>query len=87
MERSATYPWQRWLVLTSFGLFTGFNAFYYMNFSTVTSASLLLFNLPPDGTSTLIWQYSAALLANTCVGAFPAAVYIKSHNYYVTGVA
>jgi hypothetical protein len=76
------YPWQRWLVLVSFGLLTGFNAFYYMNFSTVTNASLRLFEIDAD---LLVWQYSASLLSNTFISAYPASSYIMSNNYLVTG--
>jgi hypothetical protein len=79
-QQSHNYPWQRWLVLGSFGLMAGFNAFFYMNFSTVTQASLALFNVDTD---TLVWQYSATLLASL-PAAFPAMRFIDSHNYLVT---
>jgi hypothetical protein len=81
-ETRAGYPWQRWLVLASFGLLTGFNAFLYMNFSTVTKASLRLFDVDAD---TLVWQYSAGLLSNTFGGAYPASTNINSRNYLITG--
>jgi hypothetical protein len=81
VPEQTNYPWQRWLVLGSFGLFAGFNAFFYMNFSAVTAASTRLFDI---STQTLAWQYSATLIASLPT-AFPAMHFIKKYNYIVTG--